>query len=230
MIIGSGLLAANFSSAYAQSDEVLIYAAGVSNSACTDCQEFERERALVVEALRKNSEIETFVYFSTCSVQDPDLQHTPYVVHKRAMEGLISAHPGHLVFRLPQVAGRSNNPHTLLNFLFAKIRCGERFTIWGGASRNVIDVIDVYRVARYIIDQRVLRQEIVNIANSANYSVRDIVSTFELVCGKAAIFDVIDKGKSFEIDVSRIAAHLRPAEVEFGASYLHDVLNKYYGR
>lgn len=230
MIIGSGLLAASFSSAYAESDEVLIHAAGVSNSACTDRREFERERALVVKTLRENPDIETFVYFSTCSVLDPDLQDTPYVLHKRAMEGLISAHPGYLVLRLPQVAGRSNNPHTLLNFLFAKISCSERFTIWGNASRNVIDVNDVFKVVRYIVDQRVLRQETVNVANSVNYSVRDIVSTFELVCGKAAIFDVIDKGKSFEIDVSRIAPHLRRAEVRFDAAYLHDVLHKYYGQ
>ena len=230
MIIGSGLLAASFSSAYARSDEVLIYAAGVSNSACTDRHEFERERALVVRTLREHPDIDTIVYFSTCSILDPDLQDTPYVLHKRAMEGLISAHPGHLVLRLPQVAGRSNNPHTLLNYLFAKISCSERFTIWGNASRNVIDVNDVLKVVRFIVDQRVIRQEIVNVANIVNYSVRDIVSTFERVCGKAASFDVIDKGRSFEIDVSRIIPHLRPAEVRFDRAYLHDILQKYYGR
>ena len=43
MLIGSGMLARAFSGAFLQREDVCIYAAGVSNSSCTDAHEFARE-------------------------------------------------------------------------------------------------------------------------------------------------------------------------------------------
>jgi nucleoside-diphosphate-sugar epimerase len=145
------------------------------------------------------------------------------------MEQLVRTHPCHLILRLPQLAGRSKNPHTLLNYLFAKISREERFTIWGNATRNVIDVDDVVRITRHVVDEMGLRRETINIANTSNHSVRDIVSTFELICGKAAVCDVVDKGRPYPIDVRRITPVLPAAGVDFRSGYLRDVLRKYYG-
>ena len=78
MIIGSGLLAKAFTNKFSQRDDICIYAAGVSNSACSDEREFARERQLLNEALQtKAGEVDAFVYFGTCSVGDPDTQNTP---------------------------------------------------------------------------------------------------------------------------------------------------------
>ena len=72
MLIGSGLLAQAFFSVYSQRDDVCIYAAGVSNSACTDTHEFSRERERLSDALQLAKQVECFVYFGTCSVGDPE--------------------------------------------------------------------------------------------------------------------------------------------------------------
>jgi nucleoside-diphosphate-sugar epimerase len=229
MIVGSGLLATSFSPAYASSAEVIIYAAGVSNSSCTDPREFERERARLTASLEAHRDVKTFVYFSTCSILDPELANKPYVSHKDAMEQLVKVHAGYLILRLPQLAGRSVNPHTLLNYLYARISRSERFSIWGNATRNIIDVDDVVKIARYLIDETKLTRDTVNIANIHNYPVNDIVSMMERVCGKKSIYDAIEKGASYPIDVQTIVPLLPAAGVEFCSSYLWNALRKYYG-
>jgi nucleoside-diphosphate-sugar epimerase len=229
MIIGSGMLATSFSSSYAGSTDVTICAAGVSNSSCADPREFERERTRLAESLETHRGCGTFVYFSTCSILDPEMANKPYVLHKIAMEQLVKAHAGYLILRLPQLAGRSANPHTLLNYLYARISRSERFSIWCRATRNIIDVDDVLKIGRYLIDNGKLKCKTLNVANIQSYPVTDIVSTMECVCGKKAIFDAVEKGDSYPIDVLRIAPLLPAAGVEFSSGYLSNVLRKYYG-
>ena len=53
MLIGSGLLAHAFTPAFSQREDVCIYAAGVSNSGCTNPHEFAREQKRLVEAVSK---------------------------------------------------------------------------------------------------------------------------------------------------------------------------------
>jgi nucleoside-diphosphate-sugar epimerase len=119
VIIGSGLLARAFPDSFFAREDVCIYAAGVSNSACTNPNEFMRERQRLEGALRQSENVDAFVYFGTCSVADPDALNTPYVQHKLAMEQMVASHANNLILRLPQVAGKTSNPHTLLNFLYA---------------------------------------------------------------------------------------------------------------
>jgi len=93
MIIGTGLIANGFKSAYTHREDVCIYRAGVSNSLCTDVREFDRERKRLYLALNNSMHTDCFVYFSTCSVSDPEIQHSAYVLHKLAMEQLVTTHP-----------------------------------------------------------------------------------------------------------------------------------------
>jgi len=151
MLIGSGLLAHAFSRAFLRREDVCIYAAGVSNSSCTDIHEFARERQRLGDALRQAMHVDVFVYFGTCSVADPEVRHTAYVQHKLAMEQMVSAHSRNLILRLPQVAGKTPNPHTLLNFLYGRIARSESFNLWSKARRNIIDVADVTAIAEQLI-------------------------------------------------------------------------------
>ena len=64
MIIGSGLLARAFADQFAHAVNMWIYAAGVSNSGCSDPCEFDRERTRLSDALRPAKGADTFVYFS----------------------------------------------------------------------------------------------------------------------------------------------------------------------
>jgi len=228
MIIGSGLLARAFSDAVRNRPDVVIYAAGVSNSQCRDTREFARERSLLERSLQATEVSKCFVYFSTCSIDDPESSDAPYVQHKVAMEKLTHRHPGHLIFRLPQVAGRTPNPHTLLNYLHARIARGERFALWKRARRNVIDCDDVCTLATALLDSRV-RGETINIANPRDYAMSEIVETLERVCGGHAVYDVLDRGAAYAINVSAMLPFVKAAGLSFDESYLERVLRKYYG-
>ena len=230
MIIGSGLLANAFFPAFGSRQDVCVYAAGVSNSNCNNAQEFARECRRLEDALRHADFMDAFVYFGTSSVADPGAAKTPYVRHKLAMEYLVRSFPRNLILRLPNVAGRTPNPHTLLNYLYARIARGESFALWGKAKRNVIDIDDVAVIAREMIEDRSARGITRNIANSSNYSILDIVQAMESVLGKRGVYDVIDEGFEYSIDTSPISHFIEAAGVEFGETYLSSVLLKYYGK
>jgi len=229
MLIGSGLLARAFAPAFSGRNDVCIYAAGVSNSGCTDLQEFERERKRLADGLLQFNRADAFVYFGTCSVGDPDVQNTPYVRHKLAMEHLVSEHPRHLILRLPQVAGFTPNPHTLLNYLYARIARSESFQLWRNANRNIIDVDDAAAISRQLIANASLRNTVINIANSASYPMTTIVAAMEKAVGKRAVYEVFDRGSGYTIDIQPILPFLDAAGVKFDTEYLERVIGKYYG-
>lgn len=230
MIIGSGLLAHAFPEAFLTREDVCIYAAGVSNSSCTNLDEFARERRRLDEALRQTAEVNAFVYFGTCSVIDPEVRSTSYVLHKLAMEKMVATHPRSLILRLPQIAGSTPNPHTLLNFLYARILRGESFDLWSKAKRNIIDVTDVVALTQELMANNLVRNTIVNVANTANYSMTNIVNAMEYIVGKPALYTVVEKGSEYSINTDVITPLLKNAGVEFGNDYLEKVINKYYGR
>lgn len=229
-IIGSGMLANAFRAALPEhSGRLCVYAAGVSNSCCTSEAEFDRERTRLSQALTRAANADPFIYFGTCSVGDPDVQTTPYVKHKLAMERLAARHPRHLIFRLPQVAGRTPNPHTLLNFLYARVARSERFTVWRHARRNVMDVDDVSRIALQLINRPALRNVTLNIANPVSYPVTEIVGAMERAVGKAAVYDLADRGSVYTIDTAESTLAAARAGIIFSDGYLDQVIGKYYG-
>lgn len=230
MIIGSGLLAQAFSPEYLHREDVCIYAAGVSNSGCADDHEFARERQRLMVALKQTMCVDAFVYFGTCSVDDPEARKTPYVQHKLAMEQLVSEHPRSLILRLPNIAGRTPNPHTVLNYLYARISRSESFKLWSNAKRNIVDVDDAVAIAQLVIAHSLARNVTINIANAFNYPITDIVSTMERVVGKPAIYDVVERGAEYLIDIRVISPMLERAGVIFSNDYLEKVIDRYYGK
>lgn len=229
MIIGSGMLARAFHDADRDRPELVIYAAGVSNSQCRDIREFEREKSLLERSVRAADTSTCFVYFSTCSVHDPESVDTPYVRHKLQMEQVVRAHSHHLILRLAQVVGHTPNPHTLLNYLYARIARGERFSVWGRARRNVIDCDDVRTLSIALVDSGV-RRETMYVANTQDYAMVDIVHALERVCHGHAVYDVVDRGAAYAIDVSCMLPFVKAAGISFDDTYLERVLRKYYGR
>jgi nucleoside-diphosphate-sugar epimerase len=228
MICGSGLLATAFSKPFKHRDDVCIYAAGVSNSSNTTLSEFARERERLAAALQATREVDVFVYFGTCSVGDPEAQSTPYVQHKLLMEQLVAQQPRHLILRLPQVAGHTPNPHTLLNFLYACIARSEAFSVWRKASRNIIDVEDVATLAGLLIADQTMRGCTFNLANPHSYAMVEIVGEMEKVVGKPAIYDIQERGYHYEIDVAAMLPALAKTNINFDNHYLSSVLSKYY--
>jgi nucleoside-diphosphate-sugar epimerase len=227
MIIGSGLIATAMSPVFAEQD-LCIFAAGVSNSSCRDDAEFARERARLVQAMDEHSRAGRFVYFGTCSVGDPEAVQSQYVQHKFAMETLVAEHPRHVIFRLPQVVGHTPNPHTLLNYLYARISRSESFAVWMNSTRNVLCVEDIARLVRWLVLHEDSVNETISIAHPQSVRILEIVTAFEKITRKRAIFSELPLGSAYTIDCARIAGAISSSGVDFGNDYLGRVLTKYY--
>ena len=123
MVIGNGMIGKRFRAF--EMDGILVFASGVSNSKSSSLNEYAREVCLVKEALEKYKN-NLFVYFSTYSIDDPDLKNTLYVLHKQHIEEIISNNAdNYLIIRTSNIAG--NNPYnhnTVLNFFYNKIMNG----------------------------------------------------------------------------------------------------------
>jgi len=229
MIIGTGLIARAFAPHADALADACVYAAGVSNSSCSDPREFERERQRMLGATADSAADQLFLYFSTCSIEDPAARDSGYVRHKVEMERLVAQRPRYLILRLPQLAGATPNPHTLLNYLYARIVRSERFAIWSGARRNIIDVDDVARVVTDLVLAERACAETINVANTHNCSILEIVEAFEVELGHRAVFDIIERGAGYVINSDRIRASLLRCGVSFSHDYLRRTIRKYYG-
>ena len=226
MVIGSGMLARAFDS-YRDHPSIVILASGVSDSTVTDVAQFEREQTLLVNTLDEQCKKQV-VYFSTCSIVDPELSASSYVNHKLKMERLIQAHSSsYLVFRLPQVVGQGGNKNTLTNRLYSSIRSDERFQLWRNAYRYIIDVDDVLAIARYMIDRDEYVTRIINVA-SCRFSIFEIVRALGNVTQRSAVYTELDKGASYNIDCDEAHKVARLLNIRFDETYLHRVIRKYY--
>lgn len=121
MIVGHGDIA----SILPDRDDLLFFAAGVSNSSEIRESEYEREKKLLLSQ-DHYPEGKHLVYFSTLSVFYSDSR---YVRHKREMEKVVqyNFHPSTII-RLGNITW-GNNPCTLINSIRNKILHREPFEI-----------------------------------------------------------------------------------------------------
>ncbi len=227
MIVGKGMVAKGFRS-YEKNDSVLIFASGVSNSANTDSLQFEKEHALLLETIIKNPALK-LIYFSTCSVYDVSLRNAPYVKHKLRMESLIETeHSNYLIFRVSNIAGKTHNPHTVLNYFYNHIKEGSHFDLWENAQRNIISMEDIFKICTCIIEDSLFKNEVINIANPNTYDVKYIVSELEKFTGKKANYTLIQKGGGPLINLSKIKNYITQTGIQFNDEYLKKVLQNYF--
>jgi nucleoside-diphosphate-sugar epimerase len=225
MIVGSGMLATAFSRRYEDDPNLLIFASGVSNPRETREEAFARETALLCRTMRRERPL---IYFGTCSVDDPALLESPYAIHKKKMEALVRSTSRHAIFRLPTVVGTTRNPHTLTNYLAAKIRSGSPFTVWRHARRNLIDVADVASIVTHLIETGP-RDVTVNIARPFSISILEIVEQFESILGRKARYSLVDAGGSYAIDAASCLRAAAEKGIAFDEHYVERLLRKYYG-
>lgn len=227
MVVGNGLVAQQFDR-YRQEDHFLVFASGVSNSKTQNPAVYEREMQLLREQIRENDS-RVLVYFSTCSIYDPQEMGSVYVQHKLQVEELIrSQAEKFLVFRISNLAGRSANPNTLLNYFFNHIRSGVNFDLWTKACRNIIDAGHAYLLMDHILQNGLFPNQVINIANPVSYRVMDIVLAIENYLDIRSNFVEVDKGACFDIDLSATQPLLQNLELPFGPGYLERILQKYY--
>lgn len=226
MIIGKGMIAKAF--ATYQDNDIVIFASGVSNSQETNEKNFTREYNLLVSTINENKN-STLVYFSTCSIEDDFMKETLYVKHKIMMEKTIKKLCSKFfIFRLSQVVGYSSSP-TLINFIYKSILGSKEFTIYKNATRNIIDVTDVFIISDYLIKNDLYINKTINIASPYNYFVKEIVVILEKIIKKKAIYNYKECGIKQLIDISDILK-ISKINAIFIDKYISNAINKYYNK
>jgi len=108
MIIGNGDIAG----VLPDRNDLLFFAAGISNSQETRESEYERERHVLLEQDKKKH----IVYFSSLATFSGD---TRYTKHKKIMELLVKTYfENYTIIRLGNITW-GKNPNTLINYLKA---------------------------------------------------------------------------------------------------------------
>lgn len=228
-IIGSGMIAKSLENQPHGSTPVCFFASGVSNSTCTDVNEYLREKDLLEKTLQEVDQDLVFVYFSTCSVYDNKQRAiSMYIQHKLDMERIVSSKRSHIIFRLPQVAGFSKNRFTLLNYIRNCIINESKLTIQTNSIRNIIDVEDVAAISYKALQNTDNIGKIINIANPTSISVEDLVTAMENILGKFAIRERVQSGSNYMIDTSFVQGIAPSLHISFDKSYIERTLKKYY--
>lgn len=228
MIIGRGLLASAFDLPTVRRYNATVFASGVSNSSETRSECFAREASLLDEYLAKENSL--FVYFSTCSVTDQDRSSTRYVEHKLAMEAkVMAAAERHLILRLPQVVGHTQNPHTLTNFLARNILGNKEFPVWESAVRCLIDVVDAAKITEHLIahDAGAIRNG--ELAPPETIDMNELVKIMETVLNAKARCKRLPYGGGATPDPSLASTVGSVLGIDFSPGYTYRLIQKYYG-
>lgn len=224
MIVGNGMIASAFGY-YKNNSNVVIFASGVSNSMEINKKSFDREKQLLIKAIRSYKD-KDFIYFSTCSIDDDSINTSAYVIHKKSMELMIKNNCDvFYIFRLPQVVGNTNSP-TLINYLYQQIKDGCIVNINKHSTRNIIAVTDVFYIAKYVIENKIFPSSITNIATPYNMPVVDIVQIMEKIIGKKAKMKLLNLGAKNDINLHKIK-DLPIFNEMFNSEYVNRVLLNY---
>ncbi|RYY67433.1 MAG: NAD-dependent epimerase/dehydratase family protein [Chitinophagaceae bacterium] len=227
MVTGNGMIAKRFSRFAADADR-LIFASGVSNSSTTDEAAFKKESDLLLSEMSKYPAA-TVVYFSTCSIYDPSLQQSAYVLHKLKMEDVIkTVASSFIIFRVSNPVGFTGNTHTLLNYFVERLLTNTPITIWQYASRNLIDLDDMFHICEAVLKDRHWLNKTINVANPVNYPVISILEAMEHHFKVQGNYTLVEKGNSPMIDTTDIQPLYSSLHIDFTHHYLEGLLNKYY--
>lgn len=230
MVIGDSAIANRFAS-YSLQTKHLIFAGSVHDSSIDDGKKISTEENAIRAALATINNSVTFVYFSSCSIEDVTQGASPYVAHKKRMEQLIQASASsYLIFRLPQVLGLADNEGGLVRRLVNAIARGERFELWQDATRNFIDLDDVYSIAHAILEDSANNNNnrVINIASPCSTTVPQLVGMLESFFGKSGNYELVVRGGGYPLDTSAISDVILRLGIDFGSGYLLRSVGKYY--
>jgi nucleoside-diphosphate-sugar epimerase len=222
-IVGSGLIANSFEGVFFK-NKTLILASGVSNSLEVLQSEFQREERLIKCEIANHPDYHV-VYFSTCSIDSG--VSSAYILHKQNMERLVqdSALSFH-VFRLPQLVGVVKNA-TLISYLVDALLNEQALDVHGLATRNLLDVIDLVRIVKTLVNQDIGINSTINIASAKNVSVVEIIGEISVILQRTPKFIINPIGYSQDIDIEFLKTVLDAQDVLFDDDYWVQVLRRY---
>jgi nucleoside-diphosphate-sugar epimerase len=230
IIEGSGFLAKHFKkySNHLKKLDVIIYAAGVSNSLAKNSGIFKRDLKRLKIFIKQNRK--KIIYLSTYSIFDKSRNKSNYVKNKIKIENFIRKNCSkYIIVRFPELIGKNKNPNTLTNFFFNKIKYRKKFIIWKNAKRNLLDVEDAIKICLFFIEKNKDNNKVINILNKRFYSPLYIVKELENILKVKSKFTLLNiklkKWKVYNSVNNKITSNLK---ISFGDTYLIKTLKKYY--
>ena len=215
IIVGSGLIARSLQPYGSGHDESLAFASGVSDSTAVDQAAFERETAMLGNAIEKaRSGGSRLVYFSGGGAIHGTWSHpvtesgplgpaTPYGRHQLACEGLIEASGlRYLIIRLPNVVGDRGNAKQLVPNLILQALSG-RVSVQRRAARDLVGVDDMAAVVSELLDL-VPDRATVNLATGHSVPVPVIAREICSILRASPSFDLSDTGQAQRFDTSHL--------------------------
>jgi len=225
MIIGNGLIANALKSI--DTENILFFASGVSNSLENRTSEFYRERELLKNTIGNHPD-KTFVYFSTCSIYDSSKNNSQYVLHKLKMEQIIADQcDQYFILRVSNAVGHGGNPNLLVNYLVREISNKNKIAVHTKATRNLIDVKDVVAITQDILSNFDANQ-IINLAYIQNYSIIEITETISDILQAEPLLQLQNEGSGYEIEISKIESYFKRNNLTDKKEYLKNLISKYY--
>lgn len=196
MIIGNGLIANSLLSI--DSEDVIYFASGVSNSQETRSTEFEREFNLLKNCILQYPNLK-LVYFSTLSIFDQSKQNSLYVLHKMKIEKMITENcTDYIILRIGNVVGKGGNPNTLFNFLNTQISNQQEFTLHNKARRLLIDIHDISKFLKN--HQNDWHQQTINLSFPYYYNLKEIITAIEHQIQNTAQYKEVDEGDFYQVE------------------------------
>ena len=198
MIVGDGLIANKLK--FIDSEDIIIFASGVSNSNENNESEFERERELLSTFIGHDKKL---IYFSSCLIFYSCHENKKYVKHKLEIEELIEQNfKNFLIFRLPNVIGFSKNKFTFFNFISEKLKNNSDILIEELSSRYFIDIDDIAKyITPFIIDTKNLNQKI-NVGLSDKILVKDLILIMKEKLNSNSEIKLVNEGCDVTINFS----------------------------
>jgi len=225
MIIGNGLIANALKSI--DTENILFFASGVSNSLENRPSEFDREHELLKNTIGNHPD-KAFVYFSTCSIYDSSKNNSQYVLHKLKMEQIIADQcDQYFILRVSNAVGHGGNPNLLVNYLVREISNKNKITVHTRATRNLIDVKDVVAITQDILSNFDANQ-IINLAYIQNYSIIEITETISDILQTEPLLQLQNEGSGYEIEISKIESYFKRNNLTDKEEYLKNLISKYY--
>jgi len=224
MVIGNGLLANTFRK-YEDSDSIIIFASGVSNSKEINKSEFKREFDLL-KTMLVFKETKKIIYFSTCSVLDISLTESNYVKHKKNIEGfIISNFKYYLILRIPNIVSNNKNLNTSFNFFKNKLLNNDEIICNKYATRYYIDIDDLEKTLPIFIETYV--NQSINIC----FTNKETVINFILKMGKEMKINpkinLVNNGIDYTIDNSVFISETNKMNYSIGEDYNDKIIKKY---
>ena len=173
-----------------------------------------------------------FIYISTTSVLDNYLKKDKYTRNKIIIENLIKKRLSNfLILRLPQIVGKSNNPHTITNFIYKKVLLEQRFKVWSNVKRNLIDIDDLIKIVKQIISTKLKPGNVINILNLNSIYVEEIANMMGEIVKKKPRYILIKYKPKMKGNLkikSNSKFNLKIAKYFKNKKYYRRVLKKYY--